>query len=119
VFFQNDGTGRCTIKFRAALVLLRLSTGIRRQPHVPVRNCEGETRSATERDRGRRKGIARSGTTRHDLLYAFSNALFRRSISRQINGVKISCMASSILPPGTTMVFARDMNESWIMLRRY
>ena len=38
---------------------------------------------------------------------------------RQMKGVKISCIASSILPPGTTMVLARDMNELWIMLSRY
>ena len=33
--------------------------------------------------------------------------------------MKISCIASSILPPGTTMVLARDMNESCTMLSRY
>jgi hypothetical protein len=36
-----------------------------------------------------------------------------------MKGVKISCMASSILPPGTTMVLARLIHESWIMLSRY
>ena len=36
----------------------------------------------------------------------------RASISRRMSGVKISCMASSIFPPGTTMMFGRDMNES-------
>ena len=39
-------------------------------------------------------------------------ARLRLSISRRIIGVKISCMASSILPPGTTMLLGRDMNES-------
>ncbi len=39
----------------------------------------------------------------------------RLSISRQIIGVKISCMARSILPPGQTMVFGRDMKESCSM----
>ena len=39
-------------------------------------------------------------------------ARLRLSISRKIIGVKISCMASSILPPGTTMLLGRDMNES-------
>ena len=34
------------------------------------------------------------------------------SINRRISGVKISCMDSSIFPPGTTMMFGRDMNES-------
>jgi Polyphosphate kinase N-terminal domain len=34
------------------------------------------------------------------------------AISRRMSGVKISCMASSIFPPGTTMMFGRDMNES-------
>ncbi len=45
-------------------------------------------------------------------------ARLRRSIRRQMNGVKMSCIASSILPPGTTIVLARDMNESWIMESR-
>ena len=36
----------------------------------------------------------------------------RASISRRMSGVKISCIASSIFPPGTTMMFGRDMNES-------
>jgi hypothetical protein len=39
-------------------------------------------------------------------------ARLRLSISRRIIGVKISCMANSILPPGTTMLLGRDMNES-------
>ena len=30
---------------------------------------------------------------------------------RQMKGVKISCMASSILPPGTTMVLARLIQD--------
>lgn len=34
-------------------------------------------------------------------------------------GVKISCIANSIFPPGQTMVFARDMNESWSIESRY
>ena len=36
-------------------------------------------------------------------------ARLRRSIMRQMKGVKISCIASSILPPGTTMMLGRDM----------
>ena len=39
-----------------------------------------------------------------------ARASFLRSSSRQIIGVKMSCMARSILPPGHTIVFARDMN---------
>ena len=46
-------------------------------------------------------------------------ARLRRSIMRHTKGVKISCIAMSILPPGTTMVLARLIQESWIMLRRY
>jgi hypothetical protein len=42
----------------------------------------------------------------------------RRSISFQISGVRISCMARSSLPPGTTMVLARLMKLSWIMRSR-
>ena len=38
---------------------------------------------------------------------------------RQMKGVKMSCIASSILPPGTTIVLARDMNESCTMFSRY
>ena len=47
------------------------------------------------------------------------SAFCRRSTSRMIIGVKMSCIASSILPPGTTSVLARDMNESCSMLKRY
>src|SRR5262249_2660406 len=38
---------------------------------------------------------------------------FLHSSRRQIIGVKINCIARSIFPPGHTMVFGRDMNESW------
>src|SRR5262249_45382759 len=44
---------------------------------------------------------------------------FRHSMSLQIMGVKMSCMARSILPPGQTMVLARDMKESCSMESRY
>ena len=37
---------------------------------------------------------------------------------RQMKGVKINCIANSILPPGTTTVLARDMKESPIMFSR-
>jgi len=33
--------------------------------------------------------------------------------------VKMSCIASSIFPPGTVMTFGLVMNESWTMARRY
>ena len=46
------------------------------------------------------------------LVFAGGQARRRVSISRRISGVKISCIASSIFPPGTTMMFGRDMNES-------
>src|SRR5262252_627738 len=55
----------------------------------------------------------------HDLAHSATSARWRRSIMRQMNGVKISCIASSILPPGTTIVLARDMNESWTIDSRY
>ena len=54
---------------------------------------------------------ARSALSQIDTEPA-GQARLRLSISRKINGVKISCMASSILPPGTTMLLGRDMNES-------
>ncbi len=41
-------------------------------------------------------------------------ARFFVSIIRRISGVRMICMASGSLPPGTTSVFGRDMNESWI-----
>ena len=44
---------------------------------------------------------------------------FFRSIMRQMKGVKMSCIASSIFPPGTTMVLARLMKLPSIMLRKY
>ena len=34
------------------------------------------------------------------------------STMRKIIGVKINCIANSILPPGTTMLLGRDMKES-------
>ena len=40
---------------------------------------------------------------------AYTAYLRRCSIMRQTKGVKMSCMASSILPPGMTMVLARLM----------
>ena len=46
------------------------------------------------------------------------SARCRRSIIREMNGVKMSCIASSMRWPGTTIVFARDMNEPSIILRR-
>src|SRR5260370_21605546 len=42
----------------------------------------------------------------------------RSSIIFRIIGVKISCIASSIFPPGATMMFGRDMNESWTIESR-
>src|ERR1700722_18328190 len=44
---------------------------------------------------------------------------FLHSRRRQIMGVKMSCMARSIFPPGQTMVLGRDMNESCNMDNRY
>jgi len=44
--------------------------------------------------------------------WAGAQAWRRAVISRSMSGVKISCIASSIFPPGTTMMFGRDMNES-------
>jgi hypothetical protein len=41
-----------------------------------------------------------------------------RSINFQIIGVKMSCIASGIFPPGQTMVFALDMKLSSSMERR-
>ncbi len=42
----------------------------------------------------------------------------RSSIKRQIIGVMMSCIASSSLPPGTTILFGRDMNELLIIVKR-
>lgn len=36
----------------------------------------------------------------------------RASMIFNIIGVKISCIANSIFPPGATMIFGRDRNES-------
>lgn len=45
--------------------------------------------------------------------------VLRLAIRSLISGVRINCMAKSILPPGTTMVLRRDMNESLIIDSRY
>ena len=42
-----------------------------------------------------------------------ASASLRRSMRRKIIGVRISCMARSIFPPGHTIVLDRDMNEPW------
>jgi hypothetical protein len=41
-----------------------------------------------------------------------------RSTSVKIRGVRMSCMARSTRPPGTTMEFARDMKLIWIIDNR-
>jgi hypothetical protein len=66
-------------------------------------------RAAVQRDR-RQREIAKS----HDL----HEVRLLRSISCQIMGVNISCIASGILLPGQTMVFGRDMNEAGNIDRR-
>ena len=43
----------------------------------------------------------------------------RASMNRRMSGVKINCIASSIFPPGTTMMLGRDINESSRMDRNY
>ena len=58
------------------------------------------------------------GVHRAPPVQAKPSARLRRSIMRQTKGVKISCMAISILPPGTTMVLARLIQESLIMLSK-
>ena len=40
-------------------------------------------------------------------------------MNRRMSGVKINCIASSIFPPGTTMMLGRDINESSRMDRNY
>lgn len=42
-------------------------------------------------------------------IFQAGRAAWRCSIIFQIIGVRISCMASGILPPGMTMVLGRDM----------
>ncbi len=70
----------------------------------------GETGIDARRDGG--LGIAHATRSRW-ACRAWAFCL--RSRMRQTNGVKMTSMASSILPPGTTIVFARDMNESCSM----
>ncbi len=54
-----------------------------------------------------------------DLAFACAQRLRRfLSITCRIIGVKMICMARPILPPGQTMMFGRDMNESCSMLIR-
>ena len=66
----------------------------------------------------RREGSERKFRQRMATGSYAASAFLRRSTSRRIIGVKISCIASSIFPPGTTKVLARDMNESCSMLSR-
>jgi hypothetical protein len=64
--------------------------------------------------RRRAGGARRGGVAVLVLVLVFAGCQARRraSIRRRMSGVKISCIASSIFPPGTTMMFGRDMNES-------
>ena len=77
--------------------------------YIPSRHDHSLSRTRERVAEGWWSGVA--------LCYA-SIARFRRSIIRQMNGVKMSCMVSSILPPGTTMVLARDINESATMFSK-
>ena len=74
------------------------------------RVCQGRTFSFVEPS-------ARASTAG---IYAYERPVFlrRASMMRRIIGVRMSCIASSIFPPGTTMMFGRDMNESGIIESR-
>jgi Tn3 transposase DDE domain len=73
-----------------------------------------------ERDLGRAPASATCHPTRDAAwlgahqpnLGPIQNAFFLRSISCQIIGVKMSCIANAIFPPGHTIVLARDMKLS-------
>jgi len=71
----------------------------------------GQLRPSRSHDKA--SGMRQTMQPRHVLVTGSQpvTAFFRRSIRRQIIGVKMSCIARSILPPGHTMVFGRDMKE--------
>ena len=66
---------------------------------------------------GRVRRITRQPAQR-EAHHSAPKARVRLSIMRQMKGVKISCMASSILPPGTTTVLARLMKLPSIICSR-
>jgi hypothetical protein len=110
----------------ARMAGVRLLHGVHRQRPYHVHDvaaaCAGCDRLRWSARRGSHSSRVRSSFTFRRLqahmtkaktgTVQATSALRRRSISRRIMGVKMSCIASSILPPGATMVFGRDMNES-------
>ncbi|MCC2681565.1 MAG: hypothetical protein K0S36_1129 [Nitrosospira multiformis] len=61
----------------------------------------------------RRKGAGFAGCFTYNASGAIACGYFLRlaTTRSRISGVNMSSMARPIFPPGTTMVFGRDMNE--------
>ncbi len=106
------GRGRCHVFVRGHLAerhpAARHTTLRRGEPRRNPAQTAGYHRNppapGSWRDR-RRARVDRGG----------QYARFLVSIIRRISGVRMICIASGSLPPGTTSVFGRDMNESWII----
>src|SRR3954453_23326537 len=76
------------------------------------------------------KGMRRTGWLRHphqfkvqlmhgEVMYIRPGYALLLALTRsRISGANISSIANPIFPPGTTMLFGRDMNELWIISRR-
>jgi hypothetical protein len=63
-------------------------------------------------------GASHEPRTRWSVALAEGDQTLRASIMRSMIGCRMTSIAKPILPPGTTMVFRRDMKESLIMLSR-
>jgi hypothetical protein len=68
-----------------------------------------QTRKSSPAFPGNLRGKCSTASKSGEVLPSY---FFFISISRKIIGVKISCIARLILPPGTTMMFGRDIQES-------
>ncbi len=81
-------------------------------PPTPRRGASGAPGGTGAGGLPRLPGASREGAARRPSSGRRQAARRLRSTSWRIMGVKMSCIASSIFPPGTTIEFGRDMNES-------
>lgn len=84
---------------------IRIAAGFQQRKEQPGKICWPEN-----------PGYPRNTAIACDVFTPNYLSLF--SIKLCMRGVSITSIAKLILPPGTTMVLERDMNESWIMFRK-
>ena len=87
-------------------------------PAVAPETSQGHIDPAARLRGGSVPGFSSHPSRRAGALPPAQTPWRRRFMSFQMSGVRISCIARSSLPPGTTMVLARDMKLSWIIRSR-